>query len=319
MIESEFSELASRLSRILPRHPAVSVTGAASLGAQRGTFMIEIGGSGGRTAVAQVSSGPLDVTSVDLEARLIQHAARVGVRVPEVLAWDVEAGVIISERVDGETIPRRILRMTAADETLGRRLVRDCGHSLAVLHGAPVQGFSELPDQSEPTCYVETLTDLVDSLEAPNPSFRLGLRWLARNAPERSRSACLVHGDFRNGNIIVDQNGLAAVLDWELAHLGDPMEDLAWICLRTWRFGEDANEVGGFGRLESLREAYEEAGGTFRPEAFRWWTAARTLWWAVGLARQAKAFVDGDTTSIVLAASGRRVVELEYDLLMEIG
>ena len=102
---------------------------------------------------------------------------------------------------------------------------------------------------------------------------------------------------------------------WELAHLGDPMEDLAWLCLRTWRFGLDNHVVGGFGNLDGLRDSYVKAGGEWRSEAFHWWTVARTLWWGLGLARQAQAFIQGDSTSIVLAASGRRVVELEYDLL----
>ncbi len=105
------------------------------------------------------------------------------------------------------------------------------------------------------------------------------------------------------------------MVDWELAHVGDPMEDLAYLCLRTWRFGNDQLPVGGFGPLDALRWAYESAGGTWREDAFRWWMAARTAWWACGLAAQAAAFTAGLTDSIVLAASGRRVPELEYDLL----
>ncbi len=148
-----------------------------------------------------------------------------------------------------------------------------------------------------------------------HPTFRLGLNWLTRNAPPACGAAQLVHGDFRNGNLLVSEQGLAAVLDWEIAHRGDPMEDLAWLCLRTWRFGNDSREVGGFASLGLLRSAYQEHGGQWRDDAFRWWTVARTVWWGLGLARQAQAFIDGKLASIVLAASGRRVVELEYDLL----
>ena len=83
----------------------------------------------------------------------------------------------------------------------------------------------------------------------------------------------------------------------------------------NWRFGADDREVGGFGAKEDLRRAYEKASGVWREDAFQWWTVARTLWWGLGLARQTQVFIEGGTTSIVLAASGRRVVELEYDLL----
>ena len=106
-----------------------------------------------------------------------------------------------------------------------------------------------------------------------------------------------------------------AVLDWEVAQASDPMQDLAWLCLRTWRFGADDRPVGGFGTLDALLAGYREAGGRFRPDAFHWWSVARSVWWAVGLAGQAAAFTGGLTDSIVLAASGRRVPELEYDLL----
>jgi aminoglycoside phosphotransferase (APT) family kinase protein len=326
------ADLEARLSELLPGRPDLRIVGAASVGAQRETLMIEVAPQTGtaRTsardrplaAVAQISSGPLDGMPTALEVAIIESAARSGVRVPRVLASDAEHRVIISERVDGETIPRRILRSLATNARLGPELARECGRCLARLHAMPIgpfRAFAELDDRTRPLGYVETLAGLVEALEVPSPSFRLGLRWLSRHATAMPRPTCLVHGDFRNGNLIVEAGRLVAVLDWELAHLGDPMEDLAWLCLRTWRFGADENEVGGFGPFSFLREGYEEAGGVFCEESFRWWTVARTLWWGIGLARQAKAFMDGDTKSIVLAASGRRVAELEYDLLMAIG
>jgi aminoglycoside phosphotransferase (APT) family kinase protein len=206
-----------------------------------------------------------------------------------------------------------------AESELGHRLTADSGRALAAIHRIPSEALPRLEDISDPLRYAAELEKLLDSLSAPNPSFRLGLRWLRRNAFEQTTKASLVHGDYRLGNIIVGDVGLAAVLDWELAHLGDPMEDIAWLCLRTWRFGADAHEVGGFGSLSALRDAYQAAGGVWHEDAFDWWTVARTLWWGLGLARQTEAFLSGATDSIVLAASGRRVAELEYDLLRLIG
>lgn len=315
------AELELRLARILPDAEAVRVTGSASLGAQRSTVFIDVDWKAGtgrgrpRAAVAQIAGGPLAVSDVDVEARLIQEAARAGVRVPEVLAWDRSEGIVVSARVEGESIPRRILRRVESNPELGSQLTQDCAMAMAALHRVPAEPFESLLDLGEPERYVEVLEETLETLSVPHPTFRLGINWLVRNSPPRCASSTLVHGDFRNGNILVDEQGLAAVLDWELAHRGDPMEDLAWLCLRTWRFGNDEAEAGGFGSLDQLSAAYRDAGGEWREDAFRWWTVARTIWWGLGLARQVQAFLDGQVQSIVLAASGRRVVELEYDLL----
>jgi hypothetical protein len=94
------------------------------------------------------------------------------------------------------------------------------------------------------------------------------------------------------------------------------MEDLGWLCQRMWRFRNDAREVGGFGARTVLVAGYESAGGRFDAPRFHWWKAMGTLRWGLGLAGQAKAHLDGTVPSIVMAASGRRVAELEWDVLM---
>lgn len=160
-----------------------------------------------------------------------------------------------------------------------------------------------------------TLEALVQELLQPSPSFALGLRWLARHAPVSPTALTLVHGDFRNGNLIVGPDGLRAALDWELSHLGDPMRDPAWLCQRMWRFRNDTLEVGGFGSRNELRAGYKAAGGLWREEAFHWWKVHGTLSWGLGLAGQAKAHLGGLVPGVVMAASGRRVAELEFDLL----
>lgn len=314
-------DLEQRLSRLLPGRARAEMRGTASVGAQRKTCFIDIVDidTEERTpAVAQIAATALAVGDVEHEARLLLAAGGAGVPVPEPLAWDASDGILVTRRVEGESIPRRILRRVEADPSLGIRLAGDCGRALARIHRLATPPFSALPDGHDPLCYVEELAASLEALPAARPALRLGLRWLRRHAPAPSERKTVVHGDFRNGNLLVTDAGLAAVLDWELAHLGDPMEDLAWLCLRCWRFGADDQEVGGFGPRAALREAYEAAGGVWNEEAFRWWSVARTLWWALGLARQAEAFLAGPGHSIVLAASGRRVVELEYDLLTAI-
>ena len=145
----------------------------------------------------------------------------------------------------------------------------------------------------------------------------LGLRWLDRHLPDPPERESIVHSDVRNGNLIVGTDGLRAVLDWEGALAsGDPMQDLAWPALRMWRFREDELEIGGFAGRDPYVAGYESAGGRFDEARFRWWKVEGTLRWAAGLAGQAMAYLDGRVPSIVMAASGRRVTELEWDLLM---
>jgi len=103
------------------------------------------------------------------------------------------------------------------------------------------------------------VTNRLDKTGEPHPAFELALRWLAIYRPEPVASAVL-HGDFRLDNLMVDETGLVAVLDWELAHVGDPVQDLAWLCVRSWRFGSPL-PAAGLGTREQLVEAYTAAGG----------------------------------------------------------
>lgn len=316
MKSDDKGSLEKRLAALLPGDAQVALTGVASLGAQRQSVFLEITQDGKKTkAVAQIAGAGIDAHSIENEAALLRAAESAGVVVPHILVSDPASGTIISEHVDGESIPRRILRLAEANPALGARLSSDCGRALAMIHQIPTETFGELQNLGDPARYADEMELLLESLTAPQPTFRLGINWLRRQAASFESAPVIVHGDFRLGNFLATEAGLTAVLDWELVHLGDPMEDLAWLCLRTWRFGSDDLTVGGFGSLEALRSAYEKAGGLWREPAFHWWTVARTLWWGLGLARQAQAYLAGDTTSIVLAASGRRVVELEYDLL----
>ncbi|MGI8492131.1 MAG: phosphotransferase, partial [Acidimicrobiales bacterium] len=139
-------------------------------------------------------------------------------------------------------------------------------------------------------------------------------RWLELHRPAPG-VAGVVHGDFRLGNLLVDVSGLRAILDWELAHLGDPYEDLAWPTIRAWRF-DRYRPLGSFPETEPWLAAYEaEAGVDVDRDAVRWWQVAGTWTWAVISAMQARRHLLGPTPSLEHAAIGRRVCESEYDLL----
>ena len=155
----------------------------------------------------------------------------------------------------------------------------------------------------------------MDALRQPSAVFEIALRWLIKHRPLPGRSA-VVHGDFRLGNLMVDESGLAAVLDWELVHRGDPLEDLGWFCVRAWRFGEDARPAGGLGSVEDLVAGYERAAGTpVDRDALRWWRVLGTLRWGILCQYQAHRHLSGQTRSAELAAIGRRAAENEWDLL----
>jgi len=147
-------------------------------------------------------------------------------------------------------------------------------------------------------------------------TFEWAFRWLAANRPAPSPSR-LVHGDYRMGNLIVRGGELASVLDWELVHVGEIYEDLAWFCIRAWRFGEPQSRgAGGLGSIERFLSAYERASGTTVDRVgMRWWLIRATLCWGIICRYQAERHLSGQTRSVELAAIGRRVCETEWDLL----
>ena len=253
-----------------------------------------------------------------VEFALLEAARAGGVAVPRV-AFLLEAGDalgsgFVMERVDGETIPRRILRDDAY-AAARPRLARQCGEQAARIHGTDPSRLPPLPVLGARE-QIEQYRSYLDDLGEPHPAFELGLRWLADHAPADPQSPVLVHGDFRNGNLVVVPDGLRAVLDWELAHLGDPVEDLAWLCVKSWRFGETDQRVGGFGTVEDLLAGYRAAGGReVDPGELRYWEAMGTLKWGVICEIQAFTHLQGAVRSVELATLGRRVAEMEWDLL----
>jgi hypothetical protein len=188
------------------------------------------------------------------------------------------------------------------------------GRALAAIHAIPVDDHPSL-DRKDVLASARAGLDLVGEAR---PAFELALRWLDENRPPATPDT-IVHGDFRIGNLLIDGDDLTAVLDWELVHRGDPLEDLGWLCVRAWRFGGE-HEVGGVADLDDLLAAYRAARGVdVDPAHVRWWSAAGTLTWGLICAVQARRHLDGHIRSVELATIGRRVCENEYDLLGLIG
>ncbi len=256
-----------------------------------------------------------DIRDMATEFAVLRAAHSAGVPVAEVIVASAEttelgAAFMVLSHVDGETIARKILRddVFAVART---RLTADLAEALARLHSIEPTSVPAL----QPTDQVEQYRQVLDAVGYPHPAFELAFRWLERNRPPVGR-ACVVHGDFRLGNIMVGPDGLRAVLDWELAHVGDPMEDLGWLCVKAWRFGS-SRPVAGVGEYDELFEAYRQATGeAVDADVVRWWEVLGTLKWGIMCIIQAQAHIAGMTRSHELAAIGRRVCENEHDLFL---
>ncbi|HEV3280767.1 MAG TPA: phosphotransferase family protein [Acidimicrobiales bacterium] len=312
-------EIASRLGDVLDGK--VSDLRRLSGGASRTTSSFDLRGPDGttRSLILQQGRGSLPGQGqrAHVEAALLTAARAAGVPVPGVVAAGVPdglpAGWLVVERLDGESIPRKILRDPEWSEARAR-LAAQCGRALAAIHGIDPAAIEGLPprDPFDDPC------SFLDALGEVRPALELGVRWLEVNRPP-PRPPTTVHGDFRTGNFLIGRDGLGAVLDWELAHIGEAAEDVGWLCAPAWRFG-GRGRVGGFGDLATLLQAYAAAGGEQLDERrVHWWEVYATVKWAVICALQASAHLSGRTRSIELVAIGRRVCESEWDLFTLIG
>ena len=310
---------------ILGEDGAIEGLARLSGGASQETWAFDAVGRTGRRMSFILRRAPGGVANPDrtgppleTEAALIKAAAMAGAPAPGVAhVCAPEDGVghaFIMHRVEGETIARKILR----DEAFAgarARLAGQCGAALAAIHAIDRR---QLPDSLETAFGADIVAryeDIYLSFDAPRPIFDLAIQWLRAHVPVPLEPV-LVHGDFRLGNLMVDQGGLASVLDWELAHIGDPREDLSWICVNSWRFGQSQNRVGGFGDLNALLDSYWEAGGQpFNPDDIDWWEMLGTLKWGVMCMIMYDVFRTGTDPSVERAAIGRRVSETEIDLI----
>lgn len=258
--------------------------------------------------------------TITREAGVIAAAASQGVPVPRLLDFGDEdetlgAPYLICDHVDGETIARKLLR-DPEYATARSAMARELGANLARIHAIPVDSVDQLDGGVRHS--LERLEADYRALDEPSPTMEIALRWLAEHKPLEVPDA-VVHGDYRNGNLIIDTTGLQAVLDWELVHQGDPREDLGWMLVKCWRFGTEP-EVGGFGSIEEFFDGYAQVSGT-RPDldAVRWWQVLGTARWGLGCRGMAERHLRRTDRSVEMAAIGRRVCEQEHDVLTLLG
>jgi aminoglycoside phosphotransferase (APT) family kinase protein len=270
---------------------------------------------GGATQNPDVLAGRLDALDRAGEYALLERLHGKGLPVPRPVALPTGgtlASCFIMERVEGEARPHVLVRdegLTVARSGLAVQL----GSTLARIHMLGERDLPPLPhrDVEEKLAIARTLLDRAP----PRPALEMAFRWCVERklAPTDLR---LVHGDYRTSNYLVGPEGLRAVFDWEFAHLGDPHEDLAYLCMRAWRFGVDDKEVGGVGSRRDLYRGYEAAGGApIDPAALRYSEILAHLFTATVFLMRAVQYLDSSERSLEGAAIGRRVAEIEYDLV----
>jgi aminoglycoside phosphotransferase (APT) family kinase protein len=291
-------------------------------GASQETHRLVIRSDGGerRLALRRSAGGELAPgrPGPAVEALLMQRAREAGVPEPEVLYVlrdeDGLGGGFVMEWLEGETLGPRIVR-DEAFAGLRPRLARACGEILARIHAIDLEasGLASRLERVPPESYVRETWKLYQALGTPQPMIDYTARWLLEHLP-RAPALTLVHNDFRNGNLMVSPEGVVAVLDWELAHVGDPMRDLGWICTNSWRFGRSDLPVGGFGRREDLFAGYAAVSGRRPdPEHVRFWEVFGSFWWSVGCLGMAQQQRTGPDRSVERAAIGRRSSECQVD------
>ncbi|MEZ5557883.1 MAG: phosphotransferase family protein [Pseudomonadales bacterium] len=319
------AQLGAVLEREIPGCRALISAERLSGGASQETYRITIDtADGARLLCMRRAPGGVTVAAEDrinpglaVEAQLMRCARAAGVPEPEV-HYVLEPGDGLGEGfvmqwLDGEALGARIVRSPEL-AALRPKLAYECGQIMARIHGIDLAaaGLAGKLQSATPEQFVRQTWERYQALETPQPMIDYAARWLLEHLPRNPRQT-LVHNDFRNGNFMVDANGVVAVLDWEIAHVGDPMRDLGWICTNSWRFGGD-KPVGGFGDYEDLFAGYESVSGTpVDPDHVKFWEVFGSFWWAVGCLGMAEHYRVGPDQTVERPAIGRRSSECQVD------
>src|SRR5712691_3244194 len=298
-------------SELLGREVDVSEPVLLAGGASRDAWAVDAGGEKLLVRRAAATVMHHDTLTLAQEFAVLEAAYEAGVKVPRPYGYVADlAGreAFAMERLEGETIGRRIVQkdeLAAAREHLPVQLAEE----LAKIHAIPAERLPFLPEAR-----IERMVDELDEVGEPHPAIELGLWWLRANRPP-ARTPVVNHGDFRIGNVVVDPHGLVGVLDWEFAHLDDPVRDLAFGMVRAWRFGVPEKRYGGIGDAGSFVERYNELTGfDVRPEELDYWEVAGNVGWAIGCLTQAQRHLTGQDRSVELAILGRLGAEVEYEI-----
>ncbi|MEZ0123502.1 MAG: phosphotransferase family protein [Candidatus Reddybacter sp.] len=325
LLDDIVAKLELALKRRYGEATRVENVAIATLGASNRTLLFDLVEPAGRRRLVlrqeTLKSEVSPFISPHDQFEILKVVYRHGVLVPEPIFElepedDLDVGYVMA-CVEGETLPKTLLNAPEF-AVARRRFAAQTGEIFAKLHAI---------DPGE-VAFLEKVVDSVDPLAAQisrydayceyHPGLDVGIRWLENNRP-KDKPRVFVHGDYRNGNVILSPEGIEAVLDWECAHIGSAMEDFGWVCLRAWRFGNIEQPVGGFGPRDEFYQAYTSNGGqAIDEEEIRWWEIFGSLRWAVLNMMQADGHISGVRRSLPFACCGRNTSMIEYDMLMTI-
>ncbi|KPF76505.1 hypothetical protein IP88_06480 [alpha proteobacterium AAP81b] len=321
-IEAQIARVAAVLARAVGGDIEVTAMTALSGGAASATWAVDAVRDGTPwplilqcAAAGERGEGMAKATQAALQMLAFRHGLPVAEVVAVLAPGDGLGAGFVMARIDGEALAPRWLKLPAYAAARDR-LTGQMATTLARLHAIPMAEGAAigLTGQSS-AAQLATSFDHYRHFGVNSPTFDLAFAWLRERVADRSPSV-IVHGDYRSGNIIVDEGGLAAVLDWELAHLGSPIEDIGWLCASAWRFGQWQKPVGGFGERQAFYDAYAAAGGVaVDPAEARVWEVWANLRWGLSCLQLGDDHVSGRVPSVERAAIGRRVTEVELDLL----
>ncbi|MFK7731448.1 MAG: phosphotransferase family protein [Pseudomonadales bacterium] len=316
--------LATVLARELDGFKALKECQQLTNGASQETFRVVAQTKSGdqqlalrRCPPSQQPDSTVGQISLKTEARLVQLACDARIPAPKIVYVLKESDGLgdgfLMQWLDGETRGQRIVRSESL-EKIRPKLARQCGEILARLHAVEVSSeLKELLPEITPESLVQDTWAAYQALQVPQAMIDFTARWLLDNLPKDSRQT-LVHGDFRNGNLMVDETGLCGVLDWELAQIGDPVRDLGWMCVNSWRFGVKELPVGGFGTVEDMLAGYETVSGLeINASDLKFWQVFGSFWWAVTTLTMAATWRTGETPSLERPVIGRRSSEAQMD------
>jgi aminoglycoside phosphotransferase (APT) family kinase protein len=299
------------LTEILGREVEISAPVLLAGGASKEAWSVDADGE--RLLVRRAAATVMHHHTLTLaqEYAAIEAAYDAGVKVPKPYGYVADlAGreAFAMERLEGDTIGRRIVRkdeLAAARARLPVQLAEE----LAKIHAIPPERLPFLPEAG-----IERMVTELDEIGEPHPAIELGLWWLRENRPP-DRARVVNHGDYRIGNVVVDERGLVGVLDWEFAHLDDPVRDVAFGMVRAWRFGVPEKRLGGVGDVGPYLARYNELTGfDVQPEELDYWELAGNVAWAIGCLTQAQRHLSGLDRSVELATLGRLGAEVEYEI-----
>ena len=324
MLDAEFNaQIGQFIGRTFPGAQLIDVQ-QLTAGASQQTFRVSVRHREGheanyalRRAQPGLGRSSYGQVSPSVEAELLELASSAQVPVPKVIeslhSTDGLGDGYLMEWLQGETMGQRIVKLPEL-QSARENLAFDCGQALARIHAIEVTDrLREVLHSVAPEDLVRETWEAYIALETPQPMIDFTAQWLLRNLPAASDST-LVHGDFRNGNLMVAEQGITAVLDWELCHLGDPMRDLGWLCVNSWRFGRRDLPVGGFGTVDELVAGYEaQAGNCIDRDALHFWEVFGSFWWSVTTLGMAQTWRTGETPSVERPVIGRRSSEAQMD------